>query len=123
MEEIHSNKPEKCHVYLASSKSDKEVESEVEKEEGAQFAKTNCQYFAETSSKTGKGIQELFLRIGKHLYLDKKKLSKEELSQIEDLKSSSILLRDSISMKRPSPATKNGSIKISKPPAAKKSGC
>mmetsp|Transcript_9715 Transcript_9715/g.9535 ORF Transcript_9715/g.9535 Transcript_9715/m.9535 type:complete len:124 (-) Transcript_9715:18-389(-) len=123
MDEIHSNKPEKCHIYLAASKNDKEAEFNVEKEEGAKFSQDNCQYFTETSSKTGKGIKELFIRIGKHLYLEKKRMAKDELSQSEDLKSSSILLRDTASISNNALPEKNNSIKIMKKPASKKGGC
>ena len=41
MEEIHNNKPETCHIYLASTKADMEEKAEVSYEEGISFAKKN----------------------------------------------------------------------------------
>ncbi len=41
IEEIHTNKPEKCHIYLTASKSDKTTQVQVEKEEGIEFQKSN----------------------------------------------------------------------------------
>mmetsp|Transcript_657 Transcript_657/g.762 ORF Transcript_657/g.762 Transcript_657/m.762 type:complete len:176 (-) Transcript_657:40-567(-) len=122
IEEIHNNKPENCFIYLASSKSDKNIDSEVKFEEGVSFAKmNNLDHFTETSSKSGKGIKELFFRIGKHLYLDLKN-NKETYSSSLISKNSSILLRDTVLSHHIQSQNKE-SIKISKKHLPKKSSC
>mmetsp|Transcript_34782 Transcript_34782/g.40268 ORF Transcript_34782/g.40268 Transcript_34782/m.40268 type:complete len:96 (+) Transcript_34782:387-674(+) len=57
-------------LYLVANKADKDVTAEVKYEDGVKFAKThNFDYFCETSAKSGKGIKDLFFRIGKQLIL------------------------------------------------------
>ena len=96
IKEIHNNKPEDWHIYLAASKADKEKEAQVKFEEGVAFAKQNLlDHFTETSAKTGKGIKELFTRVGKQLYLETQNKDALLTSSLVS-KSSSILLRDTV---------------------------
>mmetsp|Transcript_34783 Transcript_34783/g.40269 ORF Transcript_34783/g.40269 Transcript_34783/m.40269 type:complete len:122 (+) Transcript_34783:387-752(+) len=86
-------------LYLVANKADKDVTAEVKYEDGVKFAKThNFDYFCETSAKSGKGIKDLFLRIGKQLYTKFKDSDKSNIVNANKMSiisgSSTILLRD-----------------------------
>ena len=88
-------------MYLTANKSDKKDDVQVPFEEGISFAKNNnFAHFSETSAKSGKGIRDLFFRIGKQLYIQSKNEAPNDrdtgkgynISLIDN--HSSILLRD-----------------------------
>ena len=71
LEEVKQNVRSNARLVLVGNQIDKEGKREVDTEMGKEFAKVHgIEYFLETSAKTGQGIEDLFTRISKELYID-----------------------------------------------------
>lgn len=53
-----------CVLALVGSKVDLESERQVDRDEAAEYARGQGLLFAEVSSKTGAGVQDIFVRLG-----------------------------------------------------------
>ena len=62
LDDIHNQCPQTTLLVLVGNKIDLESERQISYEEGDDFAQKNNMYFFETSAKTGKNIENLFLK-------------------------------------------------------------
>ena len=62
LDDIHNQCPQTTLLVLVGNKIDLESERQISYEEGEDFAQKNNMYFFETSAKTGKNIENLFLK-------------------------------------------------------------
>ena len=62
LDDIHNQCPQNILLVLVGNKIDLESERQISYEEGDDFAQKNNMYFFETSAKTGKNIENLFLK-------------------------------------------------------------
>ena len=91
-----SNSGKNCHYFLIGNKKDLEYERQISKEEGEKYAKeNNCDFFIETSAKTGENLKAIFIEAAKILYLShkkeiEKKIKERELKELKELKEKKI---------------------------------
>ena len=77
MNELKTKSNPDIKIILIGNKNDLEESREISKDTGEQFYKdNNFDLFLETSAKTGHNTDKLILEIGKILYLEEKKNSK-----------------------------------------------
>ena len=93
LNDAKSNSGKNCHYFLIGNKKDLEYERQISKEEGEKFAKeNNCDFFIETSAKTGENLKAIFIEAAKILCLShkkeiKKKIKERELEEIKERES------------------------------------
>jgi len=101
IKDLKSNSSPDIKIFLIGNKSDLEDEREIEKEEGEELKnKFEFDYFIETSAKTGKNVEEIFVHAAKLLYEDygivNQKKKKNKLDEAEKMK----LNKDKVNSKK-----------------------